>query len=45
MGVLRELPGQMVSTLRQEFDSLVRVIFLLSQRDREHRKRLIEAAG
>lgn len=41
---LRELPGQMVSILRQELDSLVRVIFLLAQQDREYRNLLIEAA-
>jgi hypothetical protein len=38
---LRALPGQMVSILRQELDSLVRVVFLLSQKDRQYRSRLI----
>ncbi len=42
MEALRAAPGQMVSILRQELDSLVRVVFLLSQRDRHHRKRLID---
>ena len=32
----------MVSVLRQELDSLVRVVFLLAQGDREYRHRLIE---
>lgn len=39
---VRALPGQMVSVLRQELDSLVRVVFLLSQADRAYRQRLIE---
>lgn len=39
---VRALPGQMVSILRQELDSLVRVVFLLSQTDRRYRRRLIE---
>ncbi len=38
---LRALSGQMVSTLRQEFDSLVRVVFLLAQGDRHCRHQLI----
>ena len=38
----RSIPGQMVSILRQELDSLVRIVFLLSQVDRVHRSRLIE---
>ena len=42
MVAVRELPGQMVSVLRQELDSLVRVVFLLAQRDRAYRHRLIE---
>lgn len=42
MLALRALPGQMVSILRQELDSLVRVVFLLSQTDRRYRRRLIE---
>jgi hypothetical protein len=39
---VRALPGQMVSILRQELDSLVRVVYLLSQADRRYRSRLIE---
>lgn len=39
---VRDLPGQMVSILRQELDSLVRVVYLLSQADRRYRSRLIE---
>jgi hypothetical protein len=38
---LRFLPGQMASVLRQELDSLVRVVFLLSQSDRRYRGALI----
>jgi len=34
----------MVSILRQELDSLVRVVFLLSQKDRHYRDRLIDDA-
>jgi len=34
----------MVSILRQEVDSLVRVVFLLTQKDRAYRKQLIEDA-
>ena len=41
MAAVRALPGQMVSILRQELDSLVRVVFLLSQSDRQYRARLI----
>lgn len=41
MLALRALPGQMVSTLRQELDSLVRVVFLLAQSDRKYRHRFI----
>lgn len=44
MNALRALPGQMVSILRQELDSLVRVVFLLSQKDRRYRTRLIDDA-
>jgi hypothetical protein len=44
MMALRALPGQMVSILRQELDSLVRVIFLLAQTDRAYRTKLIEAS-
>jgi hypothetical protein len=42
MTAVRAIPGQMVSILRQELDSLVRVVFLLSQTDREYRNRLIK---
>lgn len=42
MHAVRALPGQMISVLRQELDSLVRVVFLLAQDDREYRHRLIE---
>lgn len=44
MSALRGLPGQMVATLRQEVDSLVRVVFVLSlsQRDRLYRAQLID---
>jgi len=41
MLVLRALPGQMAAVLRQELDSLVRVVFLLAQDDRSYRQRLI----
>ncbi len=41
MQALRSLPGQMVAVLRQELDSLVRVVFILSQEDRGYRRRLI----
>jgi hypothetical protein len=42
MAAVRNLPGQMVSILRQELDSMIRVIFLLSQSDRQYRSFLIE---
>jgi len=42
MLAVRALPGQMIAILRQELDSLVRVVFLLSQADRNYRRRLIE---
>lgn len=42
MGVLRDLPGQMISVLRQELDSMVRVVFVLAQRDRSYRHQLID---
>lgn len=42
MGAVSALPGQMVSILRQELDSLIRIIFLLSQSDRQYRSHLIE---
>jgi hypothetical protein len=38
---LHSLPGQIMSILRQELDSLVRVIFLLSQNDPVYRHQLI----
>lgn len=41
MAVLRDLPGPMISVLRQELDSLVRVVFVLAQRDRAYRRQLI----
>ncbi len=44
MRAVAALPGQMFSILRQELDSLVRVIFLLAQRDRDYRGQLIKAA-
>ncbi len=42
MLALRALPGQMISVLRQELDSLVRVVFLLAQSDRPYRHGLID---
>jgi len=42
MDAVQALPGQMVSVLRQELDSLVRVVFLLAQEDRAYRYRLLE---
>ena len=45
MLALSALPGQMVSVLRQELDSLVRVIFVLSQGDRAYRRQLVEASA
>jgi hypothetical protein len=44
MLAVSHLPGQMVSILRQELDSLVRVIFLLAQDDRSYREQLVEAS-
>ncbi len=41
IALLHTLPGQMVSVLRQELDSLVRVVFLLAQDDRSYRQQLI----
>jgi predicted AlkP superfamily pyrophosphatase or phosphodiesterase len=38
---VEDLPGMMVSILRQELDSMVRTIFLLSIDDLDERKRLI----
>ncbi|MBI2059499.1 MAG: hypothetical protein HYT87_06975 [Nitrospirae bacterium] len=42
MLAVRALPGQMISVLRQEIDSPVRVVFLLAQDDRDYRQTLIE---
>ena len=44
MLAVRALPGQMVSILRQELDSMVRVIYLLSLSDRGYRQELIDAS-
>jgi hypothetical protein len=44
VGALQSAPGQIVAILRQELDSLVRVIFLLSQTDKAYRNELIEAS-
>jgi hypothetical protein len=44
MRAVAALPGQMFSILRQELDSLVRVIFLLGQQDHDYRNQLINAA-
>ncbi len=41
---LSGLHGQIVSLLRQELDSMVRCIYLLSIRDRQRRAELIEAS-
>lgn len=41
---LRDTPGQVVSILRQELDSMVRVIYLLAQPDRTYRNQLIASA-
>ncbi len=38
---LHDLPGSMMSILRQELDSLIRVLFLLAIPDLEERKRLM----
>jgi len=40
-----ELYGNVISVLRQELDSMVRVIYLLSITDRDRRARLIEDAA
>ena len=40
----RGLHGQIVSILREELDSMIRVIHLLSIQDRERRSQLIEAS-
>ena len=39
---VNDLPGMMVSILRQELDSMIRAIYLLSISDFNERKRLIE---
>ncbi len=44
VNALHRMPGPVVSILRQELDSLVRVIYLLSQSDRAYRSRLIDAS-
>lgn len=41
---LNRIYGNVVSVLRQELDSLVRVIFLLSQPDRAYREELMSAS-
>ena len=38
---IHDLPGSMMSILRQELDSLIRVLYLLAIRDLEERKRLM----
>jgi hypothetical protein len=38
------LTGQVLSTLRQQLDSMVRVLFLLAQEDRDYRGQLIRAS-
>jgi len=40
---IHDLPGVMMSILRQELDSLIRVLYLLSISDIEERKRLMES--
>ena len=40
---IHDLPGSMMSTLRQELDSLIRVLYLLSIPDLEERKRLMSS--
>ncbi len=39
-----DLPDQVVSILRQELDSIIRVIYLLSITDREYRQELIQSS-
>jgi hypothetical protein len=41
---INDLPGMMASILRQELDSMVRVIYLLSIRNVQERERLIDQA-
>lgn len=38
------LPSQIVAILRQELDSMIRVIYLLSVPDKNHRAKLIQAS-
>lgn len=40
---IHDLPGAMMSILRQELDSLIRVLYLLSISDMEERKRLMKS--
>lgn len=40
--LVRNIPGQMISICRQELDSLIRVVYLLSIRDLVVRHQLIE---
>lgn len=42
MSRMVDLPGMMVSVLRQELDSMVRAIYLLSENDLNERNRLIQ---
>lgn len=39
-----DIPSQMVAVLRQELDSMIRVIYLLSQSDMTYRDELIQAS-
>ncbi len=41
---LGDIPSQMVAVLRQELNSMIRVIFLLSQSDMAYRDELIQAS-
>jgi len=41
MDRMNDLPGMMASILRQELDSMVRVLYLLTLFDLDERKRLI----
>jgi hypothetical protein len=43
MALLHDLPGSMVSILRQELDSMIRVLYLLSVPNLPERERLMEA--
>ncbi len=42
--VCAHLPGAAIGVLRQELDSMVRVIYILAQRDRAYRERLVQDA-